>query len=227
MAKALKHMLASQLEADLEQSPNGLVVVDPGGMTVESSMAFRKDLRENAGGARLRIIHNRTARVALKNLEYSDAEDAMTEVLAGPSAIIYGGDGPIAIAKVVRDWRKKEKGLKVKAAVADGEVMGTEDANGLADMPDLEQLKGMLAGLLLSSGRGIAASLAGVYGGLARVIQARLDAGGFADGGAAAEEAPAPAAEEAPAEEAPAADAPEGDDDNKTETTTSEGDAGE
>ena len=206
MAKALKHMLASQLEAELQESPSGLIVVDPGGMTVESTMAFRKDLRENAGGARLRIIHNRTARVALKSLEYTDGQDTIKEVLAGPSAIIYGGDGPISIAKVVRDWRKKEKALKVKAAVADGEVLPPEDAQNLADMPDLEQLKGMLAGLLLTSARGIAGSLAGVYGGIARVLQARMDAGGFAEGGAA-EAAPV----EAPTEEAPAAEAPEGD----------------
>jgi large subunit ribosomal protein L10 len=206
MAKALKHMLASQLEAKLQDSPSGLLVVDPGGMTVESVMAFRRDLRENAGGARLRIIHNRTARVALKSMAYTDTQDAIDEALAGPSAIIYGGDGPISIAKVVRDWRKKEKQLAVKAAVADGEVLGGEDARNLADMPDLEQLKGMLAGLLLSSGRGIAASLAGVYGGIARVMQARLDAGGFAAG--AAEAAPATEAPSS-AETAPEA-APEG-----------------
>ena len=36
MAKALKHMLASQLGGELENSPAGLMVVDPGGMTVEA-----------------------------------------------------------------------------------------------------------------------------------------------------------------------------------------------
>ena len=165
MAKALKHLLASQLEADLKDSTSGLLVVDPGGMTVESSMAFRKDLREKAGGARLRIIQNRTALVALKNLEYSDEAGTLAETLAGPTALIYGGDGPISTAKIVRDWRRKEKGLVMKAAVADGEVMNREDAGTLADMPDLHQLRGMLAGLIQSGARGIACSLSAVYGG--------------------------------------------------------------
>ena len=204
MAKALKHMLASQLGEELEKSPAGLMVVDPGGMTVEKVEAFRGDLREKAGGARLRVIHNRTARVAIREQGYQGDVEGLNATLAGSSAVVYGGDGPIPIAKVVRDWSKKHKALKVKGAIADGEVLLEDDARALADMPDLEQLKGMLAGLILGAARGIAVSLQGVYGGLARCIQARLDEGGF---GGAAEEAPAeapaeePAAEEAPAEE--------------------------
>lgn len=194
MAKALKHMLASQLGGELENSPAGLMVVDPGGMTVEAVEAFRGDLREQAGGALLRVVHNRTARVAIRERGFDGDVEGLSAVLAGPSAVVYGGDGPIPIAKVVRDWSKKHKALKVKGAVADGEVLLGADAQALAEMPDLEQLKGMLAGLIIGAGRGIATSLQGVYGGLARVIQARLDEGGF--GG---DSAPEPAAEEAPA----------------------------
>jgi len=175
MAKALKLMLSSQLQDALRESASGLMVIDPGPMPVESVMEFRRDLREKAGGARLRIVHNRTARVAMKSLGYEDSEDAVTGMLAGPSAVVYGGDGPIPIARVVREWRFKFKKLKVKGAVADGEVLSREEAEGLADMPDLPQLRGMLAGAIASPARGIAASLAAVLCGLARVVQAHAD----------------------------------------------------
>ncbi len=203
MAKALKHMLASQLGEELKSSDAGLMVIDPGGMTVESVEAFRGDLREKAGGARLRVIHNRTARVAINEQGYDGDVDGLGAALAGPSAVVYGGDGPIPIAKVVRDWSKKHKALKVKGAVADGEILLEGDAQALADMPDLEQLKGMLAGLVIGAGRGMAVALSGVMGGLARCMQARIDEGGFT--GEASEAAPA----EAPAEETPAPDAAE------------------
>ena len=209
MAKALKHMLASQLGEELEKSPSGLMVLDPGGMTVESVMAFRGDLREKAGGARLRVLHNRTARVAIREQGYDGDVEALNATLTGPSAVVYGGDGPIPIAKVVRDWSKKHKTLRVKGAVADGEVLLEGDAQALADMPDLQQLKGMLAGLLLGSARGIATSLQAVYGGLARCIQARLDEGGFAGDAAPAADA-APAEDATPAEEAGADGASDG-----------------
>ncbi len=207
MSKALKNMLATQLESDLQESTGGILVVDLGPMTVESSMAFRRDLREQAGGATLRVIHNRTAKVALKSLYGDDVSDELAPLLTGSNAVVYGGEGPIPIAKVVRDWRKKHKPLTLKAAVADGEFMGPEEATTLADMPDLPQLKAMILSAIIGSARGIATSLSAVYGGLARVIQARLDLedGGFASGEAQAEATPEPA--EAPAEEAPAQEA--------------------
>jgi large subunit ribosomal protein L10 len=184
MAKALKLMLAAQLEEDLEGSA-GVLLLDPGPMTVASVEAFRTDLREKAGGARMRVIHNRTARYAFEKL-FDDTE-ALTAELTGGSAVAYGGEGPIPIAKVVKDWQKKLKTLRVKAAVADGEVLIGAEADALADMPDLPQLKGMLASALIGSARGIATSLQAVYGGLARCIQARVDESGESEGEAAAE----------------------------------------
>ncbi len=178
MAKALKLMLASQLKDAIEENDNGgLLMIDPGNLTVEAAEAFRGDLREQAGGATLRIIHNRTARVALKGMYENESQELgeLDTLLRGPSAVVFGGQGPIAIAKVVRDWRRKNKKMGLKGAFADGEFMDGAEAESLADMPDLTQLKGMLASAIIGSARGIATSLQAVYGGLARCLQAKLD----------------------------------------------------
>ena len=182
MSKALKRMMAAQFQEELGDA-TGLLFVETGPLTVENAEALRTDLREKAGGARLRIIHNRTAHVALKERWFEGCEaeaatsdlEALGALLKGPTAVAYGGDGPIPIAKVMRDWRKKWKPLKVKGAVADGELLSQEDTAGLADMPDLPQLKAMMLGALLGAPRGIATSLSAVYGGLARCLQARVD----------------------------------------------------
>lgn len=184
MAKALKLMLASQLEDAIQTTDaGGLLLIDPGNLTVAAAEEFRTDLREQAGGARLRIIHNRTARAAFKNMYQSEEQDLeeLSSLLKGPSAVVYGGSGPIAIAKVVRDWRKKKKDMALKGAFADGEFMNPHDAEALADMPDLTQLKGMLASAIIGSARGIAVSLSAVYGGIARCLQARVDKEGGDD----------------------------------------------
>ena len=49
MARALKLMLIAGYEKDLGGA-NNLILVDPGPMTVETNRAFRRDLREKAGG---------------------------------------------------------------------------------------------------------------------------------------------------------------------------------
>ena len=85
MARVLKEMLIAGYGKDLAGS-NNLIVVDPGNMTVERTREFRRDLREKAGGAKVRVIHNRTARRAFGAL-WSGREKALDEVLAGPSAV--------------------------------------------------------------------------------------------------------------------------------------------
>lgn len=183
MAKVLKQMLAAQLEAALGEGAD-LLLIDTGPMPVEVNREFRADLRSRAGGARMRVIHNRTARVALGAIGVADPNERLRGLLKGPSAVLFGGDGPISIAKVVREWVRRHKTLTIKGAVADGELLGPADAAGLADLPDLTQLKGMLAGVIQGPARGLAASLQAVYGGLARALQARVDKEGGGDAAA-------------------------------------------
>ena len=103
MAKALKQMLATQLGTELENSPAGLMVVDPGGMTVETVEAFRGELREKAGGARLRVVHNRTARVAIREQGYDGDVEGLNATLAGSSAASV----PLALDVAVRDVSRR------------------------------------------------------------------------------------------------------------------------
>src|SRR5262245_18359137 len=106
MAKKLKTLLTSQLQAEL-RSTNGCLVLDPGPMTVDSPMAFRRELREKAGGARLRVIPNRTACHALEGAWLGGENEALCKMLRGSTAIVFGGAGPVPIAMVVMEWRKK------------------------------------------------------------------------------------------------------------------------
>lgn len=182
MAKALKRMMVTEYEQELD-GLDGVILLDTGPMTVEASQALRRDLREKAGGARLKILHNRTGRLALGRTLFGEESTVLEEALRGPSAIVFGGDGPIPIAKVLREWKRKFKPLRFKGAVAEGEVLAADEVDGLADLPDLPQMRGMLLSTVLGPARGIAMSLQAVYGGIARALQARIDQqGGAADG---------------------------------------------
>ncbi len=185
MAKALKQMLASQLQKELNGT-NGCLVLDPGPMTVEGAMALRKELREKAGGARLRVLHNRTARHAMADAWLRGAGDPLKPLLRGSTAIVYGGSGPVPIAKVVVEWRKKAKTVLVKGAVHDGEVLGAKDAERLATLPGLPELRGQLVGLLAGGARGLVGTMHGVLSGLVRVLSARADKLGAEPGPGAA-----------------------------------------
>jgi large subunit ribosomal protein L10 len=180
MAKSLKRMLSSQLQ-DAVKGSDGAVFVNLGPMTVEQNMRLRGLLRTKAGGARLRVLHNRTARVAFKEAGWNDK---VAGVLKGPTAAIFGGDGAAAIARTVVEWTRTDKLMVLKGALAEGEFFDAKGVRALATMPDKQTLRGMIAGAISGSARGIATVVAAPGASLARVLQARIDAKGFsADGG--------------------------------------------
>jgi ribosomal protein L10 len=189
MAKALKQMLAAQLLGALKGS-DGAVFVDPGPMTVEQVTRLRGVLRQKAGGARLRRLHNRTARAAFKEAGWPDT---VGTVLKGATAVVYGGEGTTTIAKTLAEATKADKTLplKVKGAVSEGEFYDAKSvAQTLAKLPDKKTLRAMLCGAILGPARGLAVVLAAPASGVVRGVQARVEKGGG--------ETPAPAVSESP-----------------------------
>lgn len=176
MAKVLKKLLAKQVK-DAVVDSDGAIFVNLGPMTVEQNMRLRGILRTKAGGARLRVLHNRTAKVALKEAGWPAKVET---ILKGPTAAVFGGEGATKIAKTILEWARTDKGLVVKGGVADGEFFDAKGVQALAKMPDKQTLRAMLAGAISGPARSIASVVAASGGGLARVLQARIDAKGFA-----------------------------------------------
>jgi large subunit ribosomal protein L10 len=176
----LKSMLAAHLLRLLENS-DGAVFVDPGPMTVEASTRLRTLLLTKAGGARMRIVHNRTARAALVGAGWPES---VAKLLRGQTAIVYGGEGVPAISKAIVEWGRGDKTFVIKGAIAEGEFYDAKGVGALSRMPDKNTLRAMLAGAIAGPARGVASILAAPGASLARVLQARIDAKGFAPDGA-------------------------------------------
>jgi large subunit ribosomal protein L10 len=172
MAKQLKQMLAAQVLSAMKGA-DGAVFVNVSPMTVETSSRFRTFLKTKAGGARLRVLHNRTARHALTSAGWPAS---ISKVLKGPTAVIYGGDGTAGIAKSLTEWTRTDKTLVVKGAIAEGEYYDAKAVTAtLAKMPNKQTLRAMIAGVVSSGARGLAVTIAGPGAALARVLQARID----------------------------------------------------
>jgi len=168
MSKQLKQMMADDLRSDLEGSEDILVVgLLP--MDAQQNHALRLKIREH--GAHFRVIHNRTAKHAI-----GEERSGLGEYFTGMTALAFGGE-PIPVAKALVDAAKK-KTIEVRGAYVEGEILDAAGFRQLADSPDKPTLRGMLAGLVNSSGRGIAVALSGLGGGIARCLQAKIDKSG-------------------------------------------------
>lgn len=170
MPKVFKESMANEVKEELERSSN-LLVVGLLQMSAEQNFSLRNQLRDQ--GARLRVIHNRTSRHAL-----DEARQDLAEFFTGQTALALGTEETefIAVAKTLVETAKKEKTIELRAGYVDGELLDTAGVALFARSPDKPTLRAMMLGAINGSARGIAASLQGVYGGLARCLQARVDA---------------------------------------------------
>jgi len=190
----VKLWMAAEVEGLLESGDVLVVGLKP--MDAQQTHGLRARLRE--GGARLRMVHNRTSRFAL-----GEKHRALADHFRGQTALALGGE-VIALAKVLVEAAQKNL-VELRGGFVEGDIVDAADLLDLAAIPDKPTLLGMLLSAVLGSARGLAVSVNGVGAGLARCLQARVDQAGGAPEEAPA--APAPA-EEAPAEEAPAEEAP-------------------
>ena len=73
---------------------------------------------------------------------------------------------------------KKDGKLGVRGGLLEGNLLGASDAAALSDVPDRPTLQAKLLGCISGPARGLVTVLDGNQSSLARVIQARIDAGG-------------------------------------------------
>ena len=173
--------------AEKIKEASSVVFVDYKGINVAQDTELRKQFRE--AGVEYSVVKNTLTNFATKNVGYD-----FSEVLNGTTAMASTTGDPIAPARIVCEFAKKNKGinLAIKGGVVEGTVLSAADLNGFGELPSKNALVASVLGTFLAP----ISSLAFV------LDQARIKLEeGFVPAAAA------PAAE-APAEEAPAAEAP-------------------
>lgn len=151
MPSALKERFVDDLTAELRSSEH-VLLADYQGLNSEELTELRGKLKK--AGARFKVVKNRLARISFKNRGW-DLDAYMT----GPSAIAYNGEDSVAITKVLADFGKGHKALKLKAGFIFGEVADFNKIRSIADLPSRDVLIATLAATLNSPLQKLAATL--------------------------------------------------------------------
>jgi large subunit ribosomal protein L10 len=104
------------------------------------------ELRRQVRGARgqYKVVKNTLARRALKGTAF----EALSEQFVGTTAVAYGGDDPVALAKVLTTFAKGTPALQIKAAVVQGRAIKPAEVTDLASLPGKPELYAKLLFLL-------------------------------------------------------------------------------
>lgn len=167
MSRQLKTMITAvydQRFAGVEEA----CVVDVTGLTVDKTIEVRNALRDK--NMRLTVVKNSLARRSFAGGPLEPVGNA----LAGPCALVTGGDSSIEIAKAMVSLAKSFPKLKLKEGIIPGdtEMMPVAD---LAKMQGRMELLGEIAGLVSSPGRAVAGCLSSPQSKIAGCLKAMID----------------------------------------------------
>ena len=126
------------------QEATSVVFVDYKGITVAQDTALRKQFRE--AGVEYSVVKNTLTNFAAKNAGYD-----FSEVLNGTTAMAYTTGDPIAPARIVCEFAKKNKlPLTIKGGVVEGSVLTADQLNGFGELPSKNALVAQVLGTFLA-----------------------------------------------------------------------------
>ena len=169
MSKYVKGLLEKQLERKFTDITD-FVVLDFKGIGGNDNNEMRGVLKEKGIG--ITLVRNAMMRRALETL---DLADAGTFFLEGPTAVAFGGDSVVDVAKEMADWVKKFPDVEFKGAFVDGTVVDAASAKSLAKIKRRSELQGDVVLIAQSPGSNLAGAIAGPAGAIAGCIKSLVE----------------------------------------------------
>ena len=121
-----------------------VVFVDYKGITVAQDTELRKQFRE--AGVEYSVVKNTLTNFAAKDAGYDFAE-----ILNGTTAMASTTGDPIAPARIVCEFAKKNKNtLSIKGGLVEGSVLSADQLNGFGELPSKNALVASVLGTFLA-----------------------------------------------------------------------------
>ena len=127
------------------QEASSVVFVDYKGITVAQDTELRKQFRE--AGVEYTVVKNTLTRFAAKENGYD-----FDQVLNGTTAMASTTEDPIAPARIVCEFAKKNKlkTLAIKGGIVEGSVLSAEQLTGFSELPSKNALVASVLGTFLA-----------------------------------------------------------------------------
>lgn len=166
-----KKFLVDEVGAHLDKSEY-VFLADFQRVTVAETEELRHILADL--GAEFHVVKNRILKIAAGERELEVEDDK----LAGPTAIVVGGNNPPGVAKALEKFFKDKKKLEIKGGVLNKAGLSVSEVSALAKLPPEEILKAQLLGLLNQPASQMVRIIQAVPQGLINVLQAQADESG-------------------------------------------------
>ncbi len=138
MNKNEKQELIDELHGKFEAA-KAAIVTEYKGLTVAEITDLRNELRKSR--LEYRVVKNTLAIRAAAGTSAQKLNDYMQ----GPTGLVLGFGDPVAPAKAVTEFAKKNGKLKVKIGIIEGSLANEKELKAIASLPSREQLLSQMA----------------------------------------------------------------------------------
>lgn len=143
---------------------NAVVVVANGGLSVAEMSELRGELRK--AGANMKVVKNRLAKIAISG----KPSEKIADLFKGPTAIAYSED-PVAAAKAVDGYAKKNPKLAILGGAMGEETLDEKGVKALAAMPSREELLASIVQTIMSPAANLVGALTAPGAQIAGVLE--------------------------------------------------------
>ena len=145
MLRSEKDQVVGELKAQFDKMSSA-VFLDFVGMTVEEVTKLRDTFREK--GVAYRVVKNTLVKKALADKPWVSKLD---DVLVGMTGVAWSFEEPSAAARVLKDFKKDNEKLKIKAGLLEGQVLnGAAVEHQLATLPNKDEARAMLLATMMA-----------------------------------------------------------------------------
>lgn len=169
MSKPVKNWMMRDYQELLGDTEDALLI-SVRGMSANDNNALRQDLAQK--DIAVTVIRNTLARKAFADSPLS----GLSPLLEGPSALAYGAESVVDVARALVDHAEKKAKLELKGAVLDGQLFeGEEGVKALSKYPTREEAIAKVVTVVLSPGRNIAGAAGAPAANIAGILKAIED----------------------------------------------------
>ncbi len=155
LKKKEKEALVQELQEKFSRCVS-VIMTDFTGLNVSGANDLRRKLRDV--GADYKVFKN----TLLKRAAKGTTVEVLTDQFVGPNAVAIAYDDPVAVAKVLVEFAKKNEALEIRGGMLNGKYMDADGIIALSKLPSREVLLAQLLSVMVAPATNMAQVLAAV-----------------------------------------------------------------
>lgn len=146
-----------------------VILADYRGLSVKDISDLRSKLRE--AGIEFKVYKNTLAKIAVAEAPFKD----VTDYLQGPTAFAFDFENEVEASRILSEYSKKQKSLKIKGGIIEGNVVDVATIKQYASLPSKEVLIAQALGTFKAPVQRITTVIAAPIQGIINVFKAKAE----------------------------------------------------